>query len=81
MALAPNTKLPKCADCGAGSPRVVSKTRRENGKEYVTHTWLCADCEYKRQHPDAKPAIAPPREQRPKRLQKETLFDVRQDAA
>jgi hypothetical protein len=37
------------------------------------HEWLCASCEYLREHPDAPRFVKPPRE-RAKRLQKETLL-------
>lgn len=67
---------PKCQGCGASRPHVVSIPFVSNGREHIRHEWLCEDCEYRRDHPDALPAVAPPRERRPKRLQKEKLFDV-----
>lgn len=39
-----------------------------------SHEWVCGDCLYKRDHPDAAPAVRLPRE-RSKRIQKESLFD------
>jgi hypothetical protein len=61
--------LPKCAVCGAGSPRVV-------GNGHGGHRWLCADCEWKAEHPEDAPMPTPPRARRAKPLQSETLFDV-----
>lgn len=66
-ALAPSTKLPTCKDCGAVNPRVV-------GNGHGGHLWLCADCEYKREHPEYIPMPKLPQERGPRRLQKETLF-------
>lgn len=61
------TTLPKCKDCGAGSPRVV-------GNETAGYVWLCASCEVLRANPNARLAPLLPRERRPMRLQSETLF-------
>jgi tRNA(Ile2) C34 agmatinyltransferase TiaS len=44
-------KLPKCRECGAVSPRVVSLGNNR-------HEWLCAACEYRREFPNA-PRVAP----------------------
>ena len=59
----------RCKDCGGVEARVVANATRE-------HVWLCASCEFRREHPDATPATLPPRERRAKALQKERLFDV-----
>lgn len=80
-----NPSLSHCEVCGATRPRVVSERVEmgvtvENGVEtpvyaLLRHAWLCADCEYKREHPDALLAKPLPRE-RSAKLQKETLFDL-----
>ena len=65
-----SVKLPFCADCGTGSPHVVSVSAGE-GK--WAHVWLCASCEYKRARLDANPRVLMPNERRvPK--QRETLW-------
>jgi hypothetical protein len=64
----PNERLPKCCDCGEGD---VFPYHVGHG-----HIWLCGSCAYKREHPDAAPAVALPRERPSLPLQGETLFDV-----
>jgi hypothetical protein len=70
--------LPKCRDCGARTARVVTIPSRVVSE--VRHEWLCASCEYLREHPDAPRFVKPPRE-RAKRLQKETLLDLLSERA
>ena len=79
-ATAGKPNLPKCKDCGKRTDRVVGITSRfvnQRGDEIkeLRHEWLCADCEYLRERPDAPRFIKPPRE-RAKRLQKESLLDA-----
>lgn len=77
MSISGKPKLPKCQDCGAPDPHSSDVARRDSrGAIYMAQEWVCGSCEYRRLHPDAKPAIAPPREQRPKRMQAETLLDA-----
>jgi hypothetical protein len=68
--------LPKCRDCGGPSPRVVTRRRVggsiDAGPEQ--HEWLCAACEYLRQHPNAAPDVPLPRERRPLPLQSGKLW-------
>lgn len=66
---------PKCADCGASRPMAVLREGMtpDNLGGLGSHQWLCGDCVYKLDHPDAPRAVLLPRE-RVKRLQKETLF-------
>lgn len=40
------------------------------------HEWWCGSCEYLRKNPDAPKAKPVPREARPKRLQRERLFEI-----
>jgi hypothetical protein len=77
-AVAGKPSLPKCKDCGKRTDRVVSLPQRGPNHAAipeVRHEWLCADCEYLRENPDAPRFIKPPRE-RSKRLQKESLLDL-----
>jgi hypothetical protein len=70
-------RMPRCQDCGAPNPHAVGVWRfTDKGGKALAHEWVCGSCEYLREHPNARPAIAPPREQRPKRLQKESLLDL-----
>lgn len=71
-----NTKLPRCHDCGGPAPRVVGRETYDQARRrrIIVHEWLCAGCEYKREHPDAREGIAEPRLMRPLKLQRETLF-------
>ena len=72
-------KPPRCADCGKPNPRVfgiplvrVVIDDREIVK--VRHVWLCASCEYRREHPEALPARPTPSAMKPAKLQDERLF-------
>jgi hypothetical protein len=69
------TKLPKCCGCGQRTYSVVTAGTYSVLSTETRHEWLCASCEYLREHPDAPRAIKPPRE-RTRRLQKETLLDA-----
>lgn len=65
---------PKCRDCGGTEARVVSVTDGAYASQTVMrHEWLCASCEYLREHPGAPRAKPLPRERRAK-LQEETLL-------
>lgn len=66
-------KLPRCADCKARTERVIVERRDDNPANERSY-FLCASCEYLREHPDATRYVPPPRERRPKGLQKEVLF-------
>lgn len=63
---------PRCADCNKVTDRCV---RRHPHGVVAGSLFLCADCEYLREHPNAPRAVKLPRE-RAKRLQKETLLDA-----
>ena len=68
---------PKCADCGHSKCAPVRKPGAPRGWRggIGEFDWLCGDCLYKRQNPDALPAIALPRE-RSVPLQTEKLFEL-----
>lgn len=78
-------RLPACVDCGARGTRALRKPdafdHPTEGTMPGGHEWLCADCEYKRDHPDFVPLPKLPQERAAKRLQKETLFDKPGEAA
>lgn len=61
---------PRCADCNKVTDRCI---RRHPHGVVKLSLFLCADCEYRRDNPDAPKAVKLPRE-RTKRLQKETLW-------
>lgn len=63
--------LPRCAGCGERNPHVV-------GNSYGGHDWLCGDCEWKLEHPDAEPAPELPRARPALPLQEERLFSLEQ---
>jgi hypothetical protein len=67
---------PHCSECGASKPMAVLRPGAEpdalGGRS--SHVWLCGDCLYRLEHPDALKAVKPPRA-RSCRLQKECLFD------
>ena len=70
---------PKCADCGHSQCSAVRRPGFTDEQIAATggmgaFDWLCGDCLYKREHPEAEPAIALPRE-RTVALQSERLFD------
>jgi hypothetical protein len=64
---------PKCADCGNGTK--VHPYRGEEGSKFGGYVWLCGDCKYRRENPDAAPYVKLPAERRGRWKQKETLFD------
>ena len=70
---------PHCADCGHSQCAAVRKpgfTDEQIAKDggIGAYDWLCGDCLYRREHPDAEPAIALPRE-RVVPLQREKPWD------
>ena len=73
---------PHCEDCGSARchPYPLADLRPtivlDGTQTAYGYQWLCGDCKYLREHPDAPPAVTPPRERRPKPLQIERLFDV-----
>ena len=69
--------LPSCADCGHTRCVPVRKpdVAKGNTGGLGEFDWLCGDCLYKREHPDALPAVKLPRE-RTVSLQREKLFEL-----
>ena len=69
--------LPICADCGHTRCAPVRKAgvAKNNTGGLGEFDWLCGDCLYRRQNPDALPAVALPRE-RNVPLQTEKLFEL-----
>ena len=51
--------------------RVVSLGRGNTAR----YAFLCASCEYLREHPDAPRAVKLPQERRPLKLREERLFE------
>jgi hypothetical protein len=69
--------LPKCQRCGGGSPRVLSiRYRNPAGEIGYRQEWVCATCEYVAAFPDGPVILPPPRERKPKSLQREALFGI-----
>lgn len=71
---------PSCEQCGHGTCTPIRKPGVSD--EQIAQTgglgsffWLCGDCLYKREHPDAEPAVKMPRE-RTVALQEERLFNL-----
>ena len=70
---------PSCADCGSSrctpvrKPGISDAQIASNGG-MGAFDWLCGDCLYKREHPEAEAAIKMPWERKPKKLQAEKLF-------
>ena len=70
---------PHCAECGSShcapvrKPGFTDAQIASNGG-MGAFEWLCWDCLYLREHPDAPPSVKMPWERKPKRLQRETLF-------
>lgn len=62
---------PRCEDCGKVTDRCI---RRHPHGVIAGSKFLCADCEYLRDHPDAKRGTEFPRKMRPVALQDEVLF-------
>jgi hypothetical protein len=67
---------PRCVECGATKPMAVLRDGVDPDMlgGISSHMWLCGDCVYRRDHPDAAPAVPEPRSRRPLKLQTETLF-------
>ena len=71
---------PKCQVCGHSQCSAIRKEGFTDEQIAATgglgaFDWLCGDCLYKRDHPDATPAVKMPNERKPLPLQDERLWD------
>lgn len=68
---------PRCEDCGLTKCHPYQRKDVEAdgiGTSYG-YGWLCGDCKFKRENPDAPAPPKMPWERRPRALQKERLFE------
>ena len=70
---------PRCTDCGNVAQRPVLRSDASEGQMCGDlpggYDWLCCDCEYLRDNPEA-PLVSHPRNSRQVPPQAERLFDL-----